>query len=527
VIRRLLLLLLPLLLAAPAHAATTEALLDSLQRTGFLYFWEQANPANGMVKDRSTPGSVSSIACTGFGLSAITVGIDHGWVSRAQGADRVRTTLRTFWNGTQSSAASGTIGYQGLFYHWLDMTTATRTWDSELSTIDTALLMAGILDAGAYFDGPDTVETEIRVLADTLYRRANWNFMRNFGSGIYMGWKPGTGFSGFPRWIGYNEAMILYLLALGSPTKPVPWDPPASNQWTVWTGGYQWQTHYGYSYVIFPPLFGHQYSHVWVDFRNYQDPYMQARGIDYFENSRRATLAQRAYSIANPEGWVGYSDSLWGITASDIQNGYLARGAPPEENDNGTLVPTAAISSIPFAPDEVIPVIHTMWNQYKPQLWGRYGFKDAFNPTTGWFATDVLGIDQGPIVLMIENHLTGAVWERFMQIPYIQSGMERAGFVGPLSVGDETGARPLHFAAIEPNPVRGSAEFRFTLPTAGRLRVTVHDIFGREAARPLNEWRAAGVQGVRADLSALAPGVYWARIEHGGRSAARRMVVVR
>ena len=208
--------------AAPARAITTNALLDTLQHSAFQYFWTEANPANGLVKDRNTPGSVSSLAATGFGLSAICIGVDHAWVTRTAAQTRVHTTLQTFYNGPQSSAASGTIGYQGLFYHWLDMNTARRTWDSELSTIDTALLFAGILDARQYFSSNDPTDVQIRFLADTLYRRANWNFARNFDAGIYMGWKPGTGFLNFGRWIGYNEAMILYVLAIGSPTKPIP-----------------------------------------------------------------------------------------------------------------------------------------------------------------------------------------------------------------------------------------------------------------------------------------------------------------
>ncbi len=208
--------------ARPAQAITTEALLDTVQHAGVMYFWNEANPANGLVKDRDTFGSVSSIASTGFGLSALCIGVDRGWLDRAAVRTRVLTTLNTFWTGPQGTAATGTIGYKGLFYHWLDMNTARRTWDSELSTIDTALLMAGIIDARHYFTGSDPQEVQIRALADSIYLRCDWNFMRNLTGAIYMGWKPGTGFSGFPQWIGYNEAMILYILALGSPTYPDP-----------------------------------------------------------------------------------------------------------------------------------------------------------------------------------------------------------------------------------------------------------------------------------------------------------------
>lgn len=332
--------------ATPARAQTTDALLDSIQASGFRYFWYQANPSNGMIRDRSTAGSPASIAAVGFGLSSICIGADHGWVPRYAAAGRVLTTLRTFWWGVQGPATSGTIGNFGLFYHWLDMNTATRmvSWNSELSTIDTALLLAGILDCRQYFTGGDSIETQIVQLADSIYRRCNWNAVAQGGTGpIYMGWQPTTGFTGYGWWKGYNEAMIMYLLAIGSPTHAV--HPNVWKGW--WCTGYQWATHYGRSFYQFPPLFGHQYSHCWIDFRGVQDDSMRARGITYFENSRRATLSQRDYCIANPSGFLGYSDSLWGITASDDPFGYSARGAPPNQGDNGTLVPTAPLSSMP------------------------------------------------------------------------------------------------------------------------------------------------------------------------------------
>jgi len=303
--RRTLIILLALLAcASPARAQNTAALLDSIQYSAFRLFWYEANPSNGLIKDRNTPGSPCSIASLGFGLSAICIGIDHGWVSRDDGKARVLTALQTFWNGPQGSGASGFIGYQGLYYHFLDMSTGLRTWTSELSTIDTALLFAGIIDCKQYFTGGDATETQIRTLADQIYGRADWAFMQNGNPGIMMGWNPENGFNNFGQWIGYNEAMILYLLAIGSPTHPV-----LGSSWNTWTSGYVWRTGlYGQDYLIFPPLFGHQYSHCWVDFKVVNDAYMTGKGITYFENSRRATYAQRAYCIANPLHWTGYSD---------------------------------------------------------------------------------------------------------------------------------------------------------------------------------------------------------------------------
>ena len=515
---------------APARAQSTEALLDTLQHTGVLYFWNEANPANGMVKDRSTPGSVSSIAATGFGLSALCIGVDRGWLTREQVRARVLTTLNTFWTGPQGTAVNGMIGHRGLYYHWLDMGTARRTWNSELSTIDTALLFAGILDAKQYFSGNDPDEVQIRALADSITRRADWNWTRNFTGAIKMGWLPGgateaAGFNTFGSWIGYNEAMILYILAIGSPTHPVP-----PSLWNSWLTGYSWQTHYGQSFVAFPPLFGHQYSHCWIDFRAIADGYMRFRGITYFENSRRATLAQRSYCIANPGGWEAYSDSLWGLTASDDPFGYAAHGAPPAQSDNGTITPTAGLSSLPFAPEVVVPLLRNLWNNWRATTWGPYGFKDGFNPSLDWVATDVLGIDQGPIVLMVENHRTEAVWRRISNDPDIARGLSLAGFQ-PLAVGVDPA--PGHGAAValtahaDPNPFRAAASVRFRLPQAGRVTVDLVDVRGRVVARLLDAARDAGEHAVPVDGSALAPGVYHARVTAGPASAVTRLVRVR
>jgi hypothetical protein len=508
-----------------AGAQDSTALLDTLQHTGVLYFWNEANPANGMIRDRSAPGSVSSIASTGFGLSALCIGVDRGWLPRAAVRSRVRTTLETFWNGPQGNAANGMIGYKGLFYHWLDMNTATRTWDSELSTIDTALLMAGILDAKQYFTGIDPDEVQIRALADSIWRRCDWNFTRNLTGGIYMGWKPGTGFSGYGHWTGYNEAMILYIMAIGHPVHPVP-----ASLWSTWLSGYSWQTHYGQSYINFPPLFGHQYSHCWIDYRGIADAYNRFRGITYFENSRRATLAQRSYCIANPNAWTAYSDSLWGLTASDDPFGYNAHGAPPAWSDNGTITPTAGISSLPFAPEVVFPLMRNLWNNWRASLWGPYGFTDAFNPSFGWVGPHVLGIDQGPIVLMIENYRNEGVWQRFSRDPDIARGLTLAGFQ-PLTTGVEPiepGLGTLALTArVEPNPVREGAAVRFHLPQAGRVRIELIDVRGRVVARVADGTREAGSHVVPVSTARLAPGVYHVRVATDGASALARLVRVR
>jgi len=450
--------------AAGSYTATTEqsAFLDTLQRRTFDWFWETTNPRNGLVPDRWPTKSFSSVAAVGFGLTAYPIGVERGWITRDQARERVLTTLRFFWRAPQGAASSGVTGHRGLFYHFLDIDTGLRFGTVELSTIDTGLLLAGVLLCREYFDRADAGELEIRALADSLYFRVDWQWARDGESSLSMGWRPDPAphqnERGFitSRWIGYNEAMLLYAMALGSPTYPI--EPTA---WQAWTSGYRWQRFYGQDFVQFAPLFGHQYSHVWIDFRGISDAYMRSRGMDYFENSRRATLSQRAYAAANPNGWRDYSSEIWGLTASDgpkdttmmvdgrtrVFHTYWARGAGADRiYDDGTLAPTAVGGSVPFAPEITIPTLVAMRRRYGGELFGRYGFLDAFNPTLRmpgiplrhgrivpeltWVDTDYLGIDQGPILAMIENYRTELVWRLMRKNPYVVNGLCRLGFEG-------------------------------------------------------------------------------------------------
>src|ERR1039457_3460002 len=338
------------LAAVPHLFADDNEFLDYVQQTSFDYFWYGANPANGLIPDRSAANSACSIAAVGFGLTAIGIGIDHGWISRTQGVARVLTTLNTFLQGPQGPNASGTIGYKGWFYHFLDMHTALRATGSELSSIDTTLLLAGILYSKQYFNGTNSDETSIRTMADAIFNRVDWNWMAQGTNAVAMGWQPTTGFTNYGNWVGYDEGMILYLLGLGIATNPLP-----GSAWTQWTSGYTWSSNYGQSYVPFPPLFGHEYSHCWVDFRHISDAYMNSHSSTYFENSRRATLAQLADCIANPAHWIGYSSNVWGLTACDGPTGYEARGAPPALNDDGTIAPTAPGGAMAFTPEYSLP----------------------------------------------------------------------------------------------------------------------------------------------------------------------------
>jgi hypothetical protein len=401
--------------------------LEMIQRKAFDYFWLEANPTNGLIRDRSRTNSYCSIAAVGFGLTAMAIGVDHGWITRAEGRERVLRTLRTFGEKPQGAPAEGTIGHHGWFYHFLDMNSGLRAWKSELSSIDTGLFLAGALHCREYFatDHPD--ETALRELVNRLYVSIDWPWMANGQDSLTMGWHPETGFIK-GRWVGYNEAMILLLLGLGAPDHPLP-----PQFWKEWTSGYRWSTSHGQSFVHFAPLFGHQYSHCWIDFRALADDYMRDKGIDYFENSRRATYAQRAYCMANPGKFKGYGELVWGLTACDGPGfgkfpGYSARGAPPPEHDDGTIAPTAAGSSIPFAPEICLPTLRHFYAGYLTNIWTAYGFCDAFNLTADWWDPEVLGIDQGPMLIMIENHRTGRIWKTFMQAPEIQRGLKAAGF---------------------------------------------------------------------------------------------------
>jgi len=421
--------------------------LDELQRRTFLYFWELADSNNFQVPDRYPSLTFSSIAATGFGLTAYIVGAHKGWVSRELAANRVLNTLRTLKHLPQGPQKEGVSGYKGLFYHFLTLDKALRFKQVELSTIDTGLLMAGVLSVMEYFDKNNPVETEIRQTADFLFRRVEWDWAMNGKPTMSMGWHPESGFIA-SQWTGYNEAMVLLIMAMGSPTHPIP-----ASSWEEWCKTYDWATYQGQEHVNFDPLFGHQYSQMYIDFRGIKDAYMRDRGIDYFENSRRATYANRAYCIANPRKFKAYSENIWGLTACDgpaydarVINGdtvkfveYSARGACSiREVDDGTIAPTAAAGSLPFAPEICLPALKTMWETYYDNLVDDYGFKDAFNPTyvwsrtgeKGWFDKDYIGIDQGPIVIQIANYQSGLIWDLMKKNSYISDGLRKAGFSG-------------------------------------------------------------------------------------------------
>jgi hypothetical protein len=430
------------------------ALLDDVQRRTFHYFWDLADPNTHLVPDRAPTPSFSSIAAVGFGLTAYGIGAERGFVTREAAAQRTLATLQSMLALKQGPDAHGVSGYHGFFYHFLDMKTGERFETVELSTVDTALLVAGALFAQSYFDRDDPTEKAIRDAAEALYARIDWTWEQVRPPAISMGWTPEQGFHTYD-WRGLNEAMIVVLLALGSPTHPV--DPSA---WSEYHKTDRWASFYGQEHFTFPPLFGHQYSEVWIDFRGIQDPVIKAHGIDWFENSRRASVAQHAYAVDNPGQWRDYGDQTWGLSACDgpmdatvtidgrprTFHSYTARGADTDDiRDDGTIAPTAAVSSIVFTPELSIPAIREMSTRYGTNLYSTYGFLDAFNPTLrtteqlkhgrvvpeqGWFDIDYLGIDEGPILAMIENYRSGLVWKTMRKNPHVITGLKRAGFGG-------------------------------------------------------------------------------------------------
>jgi hypothetical protein len=417
-----------------------EQMLDSIQQKTFQFFMGEHHPDWGIVKDRTMVWAPASIASTGFALPCFAIGAERKWITREEAAEITLNTLKFFFSSVQGDAKDAT-GYKGFYYHFLKMDTGKREWNCELSSVDTGLLMMGIIFARNYYNLDNEAERQIRELAEKLIGRVEWDFMMmpdagRFANTISMAWTPEKG-QHDRGWAGYNEALFLYVLAAGSGMKE------AEKSYNAWLSTYSWETPYeGLSHVAFPPLFGHQFSQAFIDCRGLVDSYMKENGISYFENSRRATYVQRQYAIDNPYKLVGYDSLCWGVTACDGPtekynfgdkkfHGYAGRGTSgPEHNyfDDGTIAPYGPLSSLPFAPEIVIPTARNMVEKYGDKLWGKYGFYDSFNLTAGWYDNDYIGIDQGPMLIMIENFRTGLVWEYVMKDEIIQTGLNRLGF---------------------------------------------------------------------------------------------------
>jgi len=423
----------------PQQSQPDEQLLEQLERAAFDYFLEYTDPETGLVADTSRPGSPASIAVVGFALSCYPIGVERGWIARAEAARQTLKILRFFWHSAQGPEPDVT-GYKGFYYHFLDMPTGKRVWNCELSLIDSSLLLAGMLTAAAYFAAPIQEEREIRDLADALYRRVDWQWAQNDHLTVPQGWKPECGFlrSG---WEGYSEATILYVLALASPTFPLP-----QESFGGWTATYQWENIYGYEFLYAGPLFIHLFSHAWIDFRGIRDDFMREKDCDYFENSRRAVAIQREYAARNPRGYVGYGPNCWGITAGDGPGneelregdrdrrffGYTERGVP-FGRDDGTVAPWAMVAALPFSPPASLAAVRRVMARF-PEVFAGARISSAFNPSLfeqgGWISEGYYGLDQGIVAMMIENHRTGMIWELMRSCPTIAAGLRRAGFAG-------------------------------------------------------------------------------------------------
>jgi hypothetical protein len=423
----------------PLLSLSDEALLDRLQRSAFEYLRTYADPKTGLVADTSRPGAPASIAVVGFALSCYPVAVERGWLDRASAAALTLTALR-FFAASEQSEAPGATGYHGFYYHFLDMPTGRRVWQCEVSVVDTALLIAGVLTAATYFDG-DGAEREIRALADALYRRVDWAWAQNGGETVTQGWKPECGFLR-DGWEGYNEATIVYLLGIGSPTFALP---PTS--FAAWTATYQWENLLDIDVLYAGPLFTHLFSHAWIDYRGIRDGFMREKRSDYFINTQQAIAVQREYCARNPEDYVAYDRDLWGISAGDGPShaqmgrqhhdlrvfGYMARGAPLGPDD-GTLAPWAMPASLPFAAADALRGTRQLLARY-PQVCPEDRFVSGFNPTYAdgdhcWLSEGWYGLDQGLLVMMLENHRSGLNWRLMRECRYLRDGLRRAGFEG-------------------------------------------------------------------------------------------------
>jgi hypothetical protein len=419
----------------------TEEDLGRLQFTTLLYYLHCTNPDNGLVRDKTQAGAPASIAAVGMALATIPVVVERGIVIREFAAKIARRRLEFLMSCHQGPEPDAS-GYKGFFYHFLDIETGRRVWQCELSTIDSAFLFAGALTVAAYFDADTEDEAKVRALAKSLYERVDWNWARDNGATLTHGWRPENGFIPY-RWRGYDEGLLLYILGLGSPSHPLP---PES--YRAYTESYEWRNIFGRELLYSGPLFTHQLSHMWIDFREIRDTFMREHDSDYFQNSRHATFVQQEYAIRNPLNFKGYGEHCWGFTASDGPGwtkrsvdgidreffDYVARGAPYGPDD-GTVSPWVVVASLPFAPEIVVPTVRN-FARMQLGMTRLYGFRPSFNQTytmedkdEGWWVSPYhFGIDQGPVVLMIENYRTGLLWNIMRRCEPVVVGLRRAGF---------------------------------------------------------------------------------------------------
>jgi hypothetical protein len=509
-------------------------LLDLEQRAAFYFFWYASNPNTGVSLDRMTNPTLGATGSTGFALTTYPIAVERGWITRAQAAERTLKVLRFYRDRADR--------FHGFYPHFLNSATGRVielfSKDNGADVVESAYFFAGALTCRQYFTAGDAVETEIRQIATGLYNAADWQFLRRNTAGdtlqnLSWWWSPTYGFQNGGRVTGFNEAMIVYLLALGSPTHAVP----ATTYHQGWASTYR-RNRFQFGMMLpveslSSSLFTYQYTHCWVDYRNKRDAY-----ANYFDNSRIATLINRQYCISQ-SGAYGYSDSLWGLTACDGPGfppfrGYEARG--PFQFDDGTIAPTAALASMPFTPEESLAALVYMYNHHRDGLWGPYGFKDAFNITANpdWFDPDYIGIDQGPIVIMIENYRSQLIWNLFMRNAEIQEALKKAGYV-TTAVEEKTGeALPRRFVLEQnfPNPFNAGTSLRYALPKAGAVYLAIYDLNGKLVRVLIDQAETAGEHVINWDGrdqhgEVSASGVYFARLTQEGQTAVQKLILLR
>jgi len=511
------------------HDMTDEEFLDMVQRTTFRYFWDYAHPVSGLTRERLGSGEKVTIGGSGFGVMALLVGIERGYISREQGIERMLTILN-FLN-TQADR------FHGAFPHWMNGTNGNvipfSQYDDGGDLVETSFMIQGLLTARQYFDQSTTEEIEIRNLITQIWETVEWDWYRrtSFSNYLYWHWSPNYGWQMNFRLIGYNETMITYLLAIASPTHSVP-ARLYYDGWASSTGYFINQTYYGYKLWVGDPyggpLFFAHYSFLGFDPRYIKDDY-----CNYFLNNRHHTLINREYCIANPQGHTGYGPDTWGLTACDNPWGYSAH--EPYSNDNGTIAPTAALSSMPYTPTESISALKNFYRTYYENLWGEYGFKDAFNLDENWFATSYISIDQGPIIDMIENHRSNLLWDNFMANPEIQPMLDSIGFVPDSTVGVNDEEKPIdNFQIIGnyPNPFNPSTTIVFTLPKTEKIVISIYNVLGEEIIKIADREFISGKNevtwnGIDQKGSAAESGIYFYSIKFEDKIQTGKMVLTK
>lgn len=513
---------------AVTHMMTDDEFLDMVQRTTFRYFWDYGHPVSGLSRERLNSGETVTSGGSGFGIMAILVGIERGYISRQLGVERILKIL-DFLNNKADK-------FHGAFSHWLNGTTGQvipfGTYDNGGDLVETAYMIQGLLAVRQYFDLQTSDEETIRNLSTQLINGVEWDWYRRYPTSnyLYWHWSPTYGWQMNMTVQGPNEAMIVYLLAIASTTHGVP---PSlfHNGWAASTYYKNSKSFYGYRIWVGwdygGPLFFQHYSFLGFDPRNKKDIY-----CNYFDNARNISLIHRQYSIVNPKSYTGYNENCWGLTASDDPTGYRVH---EPTNDNGTISPTAALSSTPYTPQESIEVIKYLYRNYFTNLWGEYGFKDAFNPTQNWFANSYLAIDQGPIILMIENYRSGLLWNLFMANPEIQPMLNAIGFV-PDSTTDVDDKIPVvsEFKIIGnyPNPFNPNTTIVFNLPSRGNVSVTIFNQLGEKIKDLVNTELQAGENkiiwdGLNNENKSVSSGIYLYKISTGSNSLYGKMILLK